>query len=233
MKIALLQLAARFGAPDDVLARAREMILAAPTDLVVFSEAALTGYVSPRGSFDLSRFAEPASGQTSQRLARLAREANAYVAAPLIEKADDDALFNAFQVFDRQGQVIATYRKRHPWYPETWATPGDEPYGAFEVDGQRAMLAVCFDLHFLETEASRELDRASLLVFPSAWVEEVDSRQTVLSKLAHDHQVAIANANWAPGDVRMPGQGGSMILDASGGTIAVADQLEARVDGEI
>ena len=69
-----------------------------------------------------------------------------------------------------------------------------------------------------------------LLLFPSAWVERPDSRHERLASLARAAGITIANANWAQGVVRVPGQGGSCIV-APDGAIAVANA--SRLDAEL
>lgn len=238
MRLAVLQLAARFDRLAESLGAARALATAGPADLIVLPEASLTGYVGFRDGapdFDLTRFAEPLEGPSFAAIAALARAADAFVAAPLIEDLGDGRVANAFVVVDRTGARVAHYRKRHPWMPETWATAGDAPPPLFEVDGVRVTLAICFDVHFLDDEpdACARLAEADLFLFPSAWVEEDDSREPMLAALARRHQLAIANANWARGDVGIPGQGASRIVSRQGVTLAVAGASESRIDAEI
>ena len=95
-------------------------------DLVLLPEASLRGYVSPDGDFDLAPFAEPLGGPTWRALSAMARRHGTNLVAPLV-LAEGEHFYNAMVAFDRRGEPIFTYRKRHPWYPEVWATPGPEP----------------------------------------------------------------------------------------------------------
>jgi predicted amidohydrolase len=126
--------------------------------------------------------------------------------------------------FDEAGREILHYKKRHPWYPETWATPGDAPHPVVTVGGLRVSIAICFDLHF----AAAELAPCDVLLFPSAWVESGDdSRPELLRALG----VHVVNANWGPGEPRVPGQGDSCILHASGAVLARgAPRIDAVLD---
>lgn len=226
MRLTVLELAARWGEADRVLDEVDARIAAGPaTDLVLLPEAALHGYVSPEGDFDLTRFAEPLDGPTAQRCAAIAHARGVHLVAPLVLR-EGAALYNAIVCFGPE--PVFVYRKRHPWYPETWATPGPEAPPLVEIAGRTVTAAICFDVQFLAEDAVRELTAADVLLFPSAWVEEVDSRPQLLSTLARQFGVTIANANWAPGVVRIAGQGGSSIYSPRGERIA-----GERIDVEI
>jgi 5-aminopentanamidase len=128
-------------------------------------------------------------------------------------------------LFDRDGRRIAHYRKRHPWFPERWATPGDLGSPVVELLDVKLTVAVCFDIHFVSDEAGGALDDADLLLFPTAWVDppdEDDMRTELLPALARRHRIAVANANWGPSHPAVRGQGGSRILDAGGRLLAAA-----------
>jgi predicted amidohydrolase len=233
LALALLELPARFGRVGEALADVEALVARAPADLVLLPEASLTGYVSPRGDFDLRPLAEERGGSTERALARIAREHRVHLAAPLIER-EKDAWYNSFLIFDRSGAVIASYRKRHPWYPERWATPSPAPAPVFAIDGWAVTIAICFDVHTLADESADALERADLLLFPSAWCEDEgqDLRAELLPPLAARFGVAIANANWAAGDVRLPGQGASRAWDRTGALVACASgpRLDVRLE---
>lgn len=233
LRVAALELPARWNQRDVVLAETRRLLdVAPPPDIAVMPEAAITGYVSPRRDFDLRPFAEPLDGPTAGALAAIAREAGCHLAGPLVER-DGDRTYNATLVFDASGALVAHYRKRHPWYPETWATPGEAPPPIFEVRGARVTLAVCFDLEFVADDAADALSAADVLLFPSAWVERPDTRGERLEALARRFDVAVVNANWGEGAPRVPGQGRSRIVARDGRTLAIATgagRVDARLD---
>ncbi|HEX3343919.1 MAG TPA: carbon-nitrogen hydrolase family protein [Polyangiaceae bacterium] len=232
LHVAVLELPARWNEPAVVLAETDRLLRARPApDLALLPEAALTGYVSPERDFDLAPYAETRTGPSAIALGALARTHRCYLGGPLVER-DGDEVYNAFLVFAPDGTPIAHYRKRHPWYPETWATPGRAPPPVFDVAGLRVTLAVCFDAQFLADDAARELEEADVLLFPSAWVERDDSRGVLLGGLARRFGVAVVNANWGEGAPRVPGQGGSRILGRDGEVLAMArgpGRLDAHV----
>lgn len=217
MRLTALQLPARFGARAAQLQYATLLLEGGPqTDLVLFPEAALTGYVSARGEYDLSRFSEPLDGPTVEALAELAARFDCLVIGPLVER-DGAACFNTLVGVGPEGERVVRYRKRHPWYPETWALPGAEPTPVFDWRGARFALANCFDVHFLAAESAEALDDAEVLLFASAWVDdEGDARPGHLAALAREFDLAVLNANWGPGVPLVPGQGGSLFMSADG-----------------
>lgn len=231
MRVTVLELAASWGEPVRVLdGVAARLAAGAATDLVLVPEATLHGYVSPAGDFDLARFGEPLDGPTARACAALAAAHGIHLVASLVLR-EGAALYNAMTCFDPRGELAFVYRKRHPWLPETWATAGPTPPPVIDVLGCMVTIAICYDVHFLLHDAARELEAADLLLFPSAWVERPDTRAAHLARLAQHAGLTIANANWASGVVRVPGQGGSCIV-APDGTVMTATP-GGRLDCEL
>lgn len=234
LNVTIVEPPALFGQPELQLKRIATILNLAPVgDVIVLPETTLTGYVSSEGVFDLSSFGEPFEGAQLAGLRALALERRAAVIGPVIER-DGARLFNTQVVLAADGSVLAKYRKRHPWYPETWATPGDLPFPRFRLGDLECTLAICFDVHFLAQEAMHELGDSDVLFFCSAWVDdEVDSRPGHLTPLARDFGLAVVNANWGRGDPRLPGQGGSMVIDRTGAILCRATERHRRLDVRI
>lgn len=230
--MSVLELPARWNDVAGALAEVDRLLAERPTDLAILPEMALTGYVSPEAEFDLAPFAEPLDGSTVRAIAELAAEHEANIVAPLV-LADGEALYNAAVLVGPDRQVRTTYRKRHPWIPERWATPGSAPPPLVRVGPLTVTIAICYDGHFLPDDAADVLAEADLLVFTSAWVDEEDSRMPLLRSLARRFRLAVANANWAPGIVRVPGQGGSCVLGADGEVLARVFPGDGRADAVV
>lgn len=230
MRLTLLELPARWNAAPRALAEVDAALAARPAgDLVLLPEASLDGYVSPDGDCDLTPFADHADA-IAGACGELAAKHATHLVAPLVLR-EGAALYNAMVCYAPGGERRFTYRKRHPWLPETWATRGAEPLPVVEIAGRAVTIAICYDLHFLPRESVRELEVAELLLFPSAWVEDPDYRIPRLQRLARTFSIAIANANWGAGDVVVPGQGNSCVVGPDGAVIATA--TAGRCDVEL
>jgi predicted amidohydrolase len=235
MRVTVVELPARWGEPLAALADVDRILAGGPaTDLVVLPETSLTGYVSPDGDFDLRRFAEPLDGATATATAALATKHGVHLLAPLVLHDDDDGTAsNSVVLFAPTGARVLVYEKRHPWFPETWARAGAKPPPIVEVDGKKLTVAICFDVHFLAEDAAEQLRAADLLLFPSAWVDDQDTRLELLAGLAERFDVAVAAANWGAGAVVMRGQGSSCILDRRGKIITRVKGGGSRADATI
>lgn len=231
MRVTVLELPARWNGAAAALGELDALLAAAPTDLAIVPEQAFTGYVSPRGSFDVRRFAEPLDGPTVGLSVALAERHATTLVVPLVLR-EDELLYNASVVVNGGG-VLAVYRKRHPWIPEQWASEGTALPPLFTVAGRAVTIAVCYDAHFVAHYAADVLARAELLVFPSAWVDEDGTRVPLLASLARQFDVAVANANWGEGVVAVPGQGDSCILDRHGRVLAMVPPGARRADATL
>lgn len=233
LRVSVIELPAAWGDAAPALALVDRALGAAPrVDLALLPEMALRGYVSPEIDFDLTAFAEPIDGPTALALAALAKKHATHLVGPLVLD-EDGARFNATVGYAPDGSRFLLYKKRHPWIPEEWATPGPDPYPLVSVGDRRVTVACCYDVHFLAREARDTLDAADLLLFPSAWVEEHDTRLRRLAAIARAHRVAIAAANWGPGVVHVKGQGSSAIFDASGAIVARVEPGTLRADAVV
>jgi len=229
--IAALEVPHRFGEATAQLAYVEANLPSA--ELVVLPETCLTGYVGPGGNSDLTPFAELRGGATEEALRALAKRSGRALLAPLIERAGQRC-YNAVLFIDERGEVLAHYRKRHPWLLEEWAAPGDLPYPLFAWHGLQLAIAICFDAQFLLAEKPPALTACDVLLFPSAWTEfPPETRESLLASISRQFGCAVVNANWGKGRPRAPGQGRSLILDSEGGLISEGPAPTAEISEKL
>jgi predicted amidohydrolase len=140
---------------------------------------------------------EPIPGPTTQRLAEKAREHRVYIAASIAERADD-LRHNTAVLIDRQGNIVAKYRKSHLTMHEhllSGITEGDD-FVVHQADFGKVGLMVCWDHHFPEVARILALKGAEILAMPNA----ADAREggtlweSAMRMRAVDNHVFIATA---------------------------------------
>jgi predicted amidohydrolase len=111
--------------------------------------------------------AAPELGPFVDEVGKMAREVNAALVVPLLER-HMGRVYNSVPVVDRSGKLVMVYRKNFPTTGEMEAgvTPGWEVPVA-ECDGVRVGAAVCFDVNFPQVALELEKQRARVVVWPS------------------------------------------------------------------
>lgn len=201
--------------------------------IVVLPELASSGYVfSDRD--ELSTLAETRDGPSVAEWAALA-DAFGLVIVGGFPEAADDAIYNSAAVVDPTG-LRAVYRKAHLWDSENAVFDrGDDLPVVVDTDHGRIGLMICYDVEFPEWVRAVALSGADLLCAPVNW--------PLLPRPAGERPTEMVRALAGAGMNRMPiavcdrvgterGQdwiGGSVITDADGYPVAIAEFGEAGV----
>ena len=246
LRIALVQ--QRSDGDGDPLARAERTIREAARDgarLVCLQELFRTPYF-PRSedaaNFDL---AEPADGETAQRLGALAAELRVVVVAPIFERRGAGLYHNSALVLDADGSLAGHYRKMHvpddPGFQEKfYFAPGDLGFRAFDTAAGRIGVLICWDQWFPEAARLVALDGADLLLYPTAigWDDDEPAaeREAQLESwllVQRAHAVAnglfVAAANRVGREGRTTFWGRSFACDPQGRLLAQAPADAERV----
>jgi predicted amidohydrolase len=98
-------------------------------------------------------------GTASDMLSTLARERKMWILGGSIHERAGDRLYNTAPLFDRTGELVATYRKIHlfdvdldgqpPFRESAMFTPGTELV-THPIEDARIGLSICYDLRFPE-----------------------------------------------------------------------------------
>ena len=158
-------------------------------DIVALPEAfAFTGVPKSRWS---KRF-EAIPGPISDLCAEKAREHGMYAICPMHERVGA-AVYNTAVVFDRQGEIVGKYRKRHPTLLELerGVLPGDEP-GVFDTDFGRIGVMICFDISYPRVAADLAEAGAEVIF----WCSVYEAGFPLWAR-AYDHNVVLVSAQTA------------------------------------
>jgi deaminated glutathione amidase len=181
--------------------------------------------------------AEPLDGPHVTRLAEVARRHRMWVHGGSVLERDGERIFNTSVLFDRSGELVATYRKIHlfdvavddgPVDTESArVTPGDKAVVA-DVDGVRVGLSVCYDLRFPELYRTLALAGAEVLAVPANFTERTgrDHWEPLLRARAIEDQAFVVAAaqwgTWGPPGRERRNYGHSLVVDPWGDLVAEA-----------
>jgi 5-aminopentanamidase len=116
--------------------------------LMICPEMFLSGYnIGPEQAM---RLAEPADGPALARAAAIARASGVALLLGYPERGEDDAIYNAVQLIDRDGHALANYRKCHLFgdLDRGMFRAGAGPTALVQLDGIRVGLLICYDVEF-------------------------------------------------------------------------------------
>lgn len=147
---------------------------------------------------DLSSRAELIPGQTTERVAEVAREAQIAVILPLIEQRDD-RLLNSAVVLGPDGDILGVAQKTHLTRierEEIGLTPGSD-YPIFDLPWCKAGVMICYDGHFPEVARILAIGGAEIIFFP-ALQRRLGERKCALQVAARamDNAVYVARSSY-------------------------------------
>lgn len=186
---------------------------------------------------DVRAAAEPVPGPRVERLAELARRFRIWIHGGSVLELDGERTYNTSVLLDREGEIVATYRKIHLFDADP---PGGQPsresfiYSAgdevvvAETEFGRAGLSICYDVRFPELYRQLAVQGATIAFVPAAFRYEtgVDHWDVLIrARAIEDQCFVIAAAQW--GTWGPPGRerrnfGNSVVVDPWGRVLARA-----------
>ena len=218
-------------------------------ELVCLAELTMSKYFAsdPRGAQAVGVIAEPLpGGPTHSFVAELAAANGVHIQASLYERTGEFALgFNTSICVAPSGALVARTRKAHlpvttGYHEDRYFTHGDMATPVHEVANMRAGFPTCWDEWFPELARAYALERADLLVYPTAIGSEPDFPQFDTAPLWRSVIVGHAIANGLfivvpnrcgtePGEPDMEFYGSSFIVDPYGRILVEAPRDEPCV----
>jgi predicted amidohydrolase len=228
-----IQFTAQPGQKEHNLRRAEELMVGAASfnpDLIVLPEVFTTA-----GAYDqYMELSEEIPGPTIDRLAELARKLSSNVICGSIVERCDGRLFNTTVLLDRQGDILAIYRKIHlfSYYGsregEVFARGNQAVVAATDIGS--IGLTICYDARFPELYRALAQAGATIIASPSAWpYPRLEHWFLMHRSRAVENQVFYI----APNLVGMVGArrylGNSLIIDPWGSVLACGGEQEGVV----
>lgn len=151
------------------LSRVRELTRQAVeqgAQIVSFHEACITGYswIQPLSKEDLLRVAECVpDGLTVGELNKVAREFSVVIMAGLIERDDEQKVYNTYVTVAPDGYVTR-FRKLHP-FVNPHLTPGTQ-YNVIDLLGCKIGFLICYDNNLAENVRITAMMGAEVIFMP-------------------------------------------------------------------
>lgn len=225
MEAILLQLRADDKTSDARAKRVKEFLSkhTAEVDLVVLPE------LWQHGIPDFSTCKEKAetlTGKTAGFLSKQARALSAYLIGGSIIEKHRGKLYNTSPVFDPNGQMISSYRKRHLTsyhsHESKVLSPGNDTQ-VITTPFAKIGLAICYDLRFPMLFKDLVLAGAEVLVVPAAWpMTRMEAWESLCRARAVENQAYLIACGTAGGGLL----GRSMIVDPWGVKVASLGEQE-------
>ncbi len=120
--------------------------------------------------FDL---AESIPGPSTERFAKVAKQAKTAIVVPIFEKRALGLYHNSVVMLDADGTTLGVYRKMHipddpSFYEKFYFTPGDLGFRAFDTHAGRVGSLICWDQWYPEGARLTALQGAAVLFYPTA-----------------------------------------------------------------
>jgi predicted amidohydrolase len=209
-------------------------------DLVVLPESATTGYHPGAEADALWDAVSEIPGPVTDPLAAVARRLGVHLVWGTYERGPARGqVFNSAAVIGPTGEVLGVYRKTHLFVAERreaggWAEPGDRSL-VVETELGRLGVVICFDGDFPELTRLLAVQRAEVIVRPSAFMRSADIWELTNRARAYDNHTFVVATNAVGRD---PGGllyfGNSMIVGPTAEVLARGTSQEqwvaARLD---
>ncbi|MHB8580126.1 MAG: carbon-nitrogen family hydrolase [Ignavibacteriaceae bacterium] len=185
-------------------------------DLLIFPEMSLTGF-----TMRAEKFSEPLNGESFQFFSKVARKFNVHILAGIIEQEDKN-FFNTLLHIGRDGNILKTYRKIHPFSissEDKHYKKGNDAV-VTKIDDWKVGLSICYDLRFPELYRLYGKERADLIVISANWPESrIEHWKTLLKARAIENQCYVAGVNRVGDDPKLFYPGFSAVIDPMGSEI--------------
>ena len=198
-------------------------------DLIVFPEAAITGYCF-QNKEEARQSAIEKSGPELQRLCRFATEKNISIVVGTVEK-EENQIYNTVFFID-PGETIFSYRKSHLPYlgVDRYVKAGDYPAAVFNTRFGKIGLIVCYELRFPESARIAAVQGARLILQPTNLPKGGESHPDFLTRArACENRVYFVSSNRCGTERGFTFIGRSQIVDYDGNVLRECAEEEEMI----
>jgi 5-aminopentanamidase len=185
--------------------------------VLVTPEMFITGYAITRA--EVERLADEAGGPIEAAVADIAQRRRLAIVYGYPERAPGGAVYNAATMIGSDGVVRGRHRKVHLYGDvdrEQFAANPERPQ-AFDFDGSRVGMLLCYDVEFPESVRALAVDGASTVLVPTANMKGAEEVQEFLVRArACENNCYVVYANYCGADSGFEYNGMSTICGPRG-----------------
>lgn len=179
------------------------------------------------------------SSETIEFLSELAQQYDVNILGGSFVEDSDGKLYNTCPVINREGELIATYRKSHlfSYYDDCenkYITAGSNPV-MVEIEGVKYGLTICYDIRFPEIYRAYRKAGADILVNMAAWPLSRkihwDSLTCARAVENQSYMIALTQTGTLPTGAKNLGH--SLIYDYSGEVLDEINTKEGCISAEL
>jgi predicted amidohydrolase len=236
VRVTVVQNAPRLGDVEGNLAACvayLDRAAAAESDLVVFPECALSGYMlsDERSARDC---ADRVPGSLTEALGAACQRTGLHCVVGMLE-TEGPALYNTVVMIGPEG-VIGRYRKSHiaSIGVDCFTVPGNEPYKVFDTAVGRIGLEICYDWRFPEITRVLALQGAEMIMHPTnSPVQAREIAEYITRARAVENAVFFVTANRCGSERGTSFFGWSQIIDPRGRRVIEAGAQETMITADL
>ncbi|MBT6340130.1 MAG: carbon-nitrogen hydrolase family protein [Desulfobacula sp.] len=206
--VAGIQLSQVMGNRDANISEAIKAITKNPGhDIYVLPELSSSGY-GIKVFQALEDLSEDVMGHSFKAFSDLAKRQKCFICYSFPKRVGNRKFTISTSVVDKNGSLVANYDKWHVCSTgvcceKDYFSAGNKPLAAFDVNGIKVGLAICYDIRFPELARKLTMENhISLLLHPGGWPrdEGFHTWHTFIQVRAIENSIYIMSTNWAGPD---------------------------------
>lgn len=241
IRLALAQMA-NAGSIKNNLSKSIQLLKAAAenkADLVLFPEVQLTEFFPQYPGKDVSKYAIPLDSDIIKQFCA-ACKAYCIMAVPNIYLLENGKTYDASILIDQNGSILGVQKMVHiaqaeQFFEQDYYMPSDDGFHVFDTAFGKIGIVVCFDRHYPESIRTEALMGADLILIPTVNTKEEPSKMFAweIRVQAFQNSVLLAMCNRVGTEDRMKFSGESIVTDANGEVLVMADDTEQLLYADV
>lgn len=217
MKVSIVQMAVKYKNIEENYLKFKKLIDKTEGDVIVFPETWTTGFFPKE---NLYKYADLDGERLKEFVSKISKEKNTNViAGSIVNKIEDNEIFNTSFIFNRKGGNIASYSKTHLFSPmdeDKYFKKGNEIV-TFLLDGVLCGIIICYDIRFLELTRILALKGIEILFVVAQWpIERIEHWKLLNRVRAIENQIFVVGVNACGMVENIKFGGNSIIVDPWG-----------------